>query len=274
MVSPLRALTRIAAYLTWTALLLPVQVLALVFGSSLAIRLPVFYHHVCTRILGFEIRVHGKIERDGPILFVCNHTSYTDIAILGSLVPASFVAKAEVAHWPLFGLLAKLQRTVFVDRRAGARTARQRDEMVDRLERGDSLILFPEGTSSDGNTVLPFKSALFSVAQFRPNGRPLVVQPVSIAYTRLDGMPIGRALRPYFAWYGDMDLAPHFWDLAGLGNTTVDVICHPAVSIEDYDSRKALAEHCYQRVSRGVSAANAGRLETLQPLLDPAPASA
>lgn len=270
MVSPLRALTRIAAYLTWTAMLLPVQVVALLFRSRLAVRLPLFYHRVCTRILGFEIRVHGRIERDGPVLFVCNHTSYADIAILGSLMPASFVAKAEVATWPLFGLLARLQRTVFVDRR-GARTARQRDAMVERLEKGDSLILFPEGTSSDGNTVLPFKSALFSVAQFRPNDRPLTVQPVSIAYTRLDGMPIGRALRPYFAWYGDMDLAPHFWDMAGLGTTTVDVICHPPVSIEDHRSRKALAEYCFERVSRGVSAANAGRLETL---LAPLPARA
>lgn len=260
MVSPLRALTRIAAYVTWTLLLLPLQFVAVKLGSGLAVRLPMFYHRVCTRILGFDLRVHGRIERQGPVLFVCNHTSYTDIAILGSILPASFVAKSEVSQWPLFGALARLQRTVFVDRR-GARTARQRDEMVARLEKGDNLVLFPEGTSSDGNAVLPFKSALFSVAQVRPNGKPLLVQPLSIAYTRLDGMPIGRALRPYFAWYGDMLLAPHFWDVAGLGNTTVDVVCHPPVSLDDYDSRKALADHCFQVVARGVATANAGRLD-------------
>ena len=243
---------------------MPFQVLALNFSGPLAKSLPVLYHRLCTRILGFDIRVHGEMKSEPPVLFACNHTSYSDIAILGALLPASFVAKAEVAGWPLFGVLAKLQRTVFVDRRA-TRATKQRDEMRGRLEAGDNLILFPEGTSSDGNAVLPFKSALFSVAQVEPNGAPLIVQPVSVAYTRLDGMPIGRALRPYFAWYGNMTLAPHFWEVAGLGQATVDVVFHPPVTIAEYQSRKALAEHCYTVVAEGVSRANAGRLDGLMP---------
>ena len=258
--SPLRAFVRIAAYLSVTAALLPVQVFAVRFNHKLSIRLPLFYHGLCIRILGFKIRTYGNMVTKGPVLFACNHTSYSDISILGALLPASFVAKAEVATWPFFGTLAKLQRTVFVDRRPVKATV-QRDEMVRRLEDGDSLILFPEGTSSDGNAVLPFKSALFSVAQIEPNGEPLMVQPVSIAYTRLDGMPVGRALRPYFAWYGDMTLAPHFWEVAGLGNATVDIVFHPTVTIRDYETRKGLAEHCFQVVAGGVSVANAGRLE-------------
>lgn len=266
--SPLRAFVRIATYLCLTASLLPVQIFAIRFNRSLAVRLPLFYHRLCVRILGFRIRVHGQMETRGPVLFVCNHTSYSDISILGALLPASFVAKAEVAGWPLFGVLAKLQRTVFVDRRP-ARATGQRDEMMRRLEQGDNLILFPEGTSSDGNAVLPFKSALFSVAQVEPNGKPLVVQPVSIAYTRLDGMPVGRALRPYFAWYGDMTLAPHFWEIAGLGHATVDVVFHEPVTIEQYETRKGLAEHCFAVVARGVSTANAGRLDTLRPAAQP-----
>ena len=263
--SPLRAVVRIATYLTLTAALLPVQAFALKFHKPLSVRLPVFYHRTCARLLGFRIRVHGKMRAEPPVLFACNHTSYSDIAILGSLLPASFVAKAEVASWPLFGVLAKLQRTVFVDRRA-TKATKQRDEMIRRLEAGDNLILFPEGTSSDGNAVLPFKSALFSVAQVEPHGHPLLVQPVSLAYTRLDGMPVGRALRPYFAWYGDMTLAPHFWEVAGLGHTTVDVVFHPPVTISAYQSRKALADHCHAVVARGVSAANAGRLDALLPV--------
>ena len=258
--SPLRALVRIVAYLALTVILLPIQAFALRFNRLLSIRLPVFYHRRCVRLLGFRIRVYGEMHSEGPVLFACNHTSYSDIAILGSLLPASFVAKAEVANWPLFGVLAKLQRTVFVDRLA-VKATKQRDEMISRLEAGDNLILFPEGTSSDGNAVLPFKSALFSVAQVSPNGRPLLVQPVSLAYTLLDGMPVGRALRPYFAWYGDMTLAQHFWEVAGLGCATVDVIFHPPVSIEKYETRKALADHCQAEVTRGVSAANAGRLD-------------
>src|SRR6185437_1390398 len=126
-----------------------------------------------------------------------NHTGYLDISVLGSRLPASFIAKSEVARWPLFGWLAKLQRSVFVDRQVRS-TAQQRDAIAERLAAKDALILFPEGTSNDGTFVLPFKSALFSVV-FGKSETPVTVQPVSLAYTRLDGLPIGRALRPFFA---------------------------------------------------------------------------
>ncbi len=131
--------------------------------------------------------------------------------------------------------------------------------MTDRLEAGDDLILFPEGTSGDGNRVLPFKSALFSVAERRPHGEPLTVQPVSVAYTALDGVPMGRYLRPSFAWYGDMDLAPHMWESAGLGRLTVVVEFHPPVTFEEFASRKAMADYCQTEVAQGVSAALSGR---------------
>ena len=114
-----------------------------------------------------------------------------DISVVGSLIDGCFVAKAEIAGWPIFGFLTKLQRSVFVDRRP-SRSVTQRDEIQHRLEAGDSMILFAEGTSSDGNRVLPFKSSLFAVAQRRVNGRPIMVQPVSVAFSHLDGMPMGR----------------------------------------------------------------------------------
>ena len=178
--------------------------------------------------------------------------------MLGSLIVGSFVAKAEVGDWFFFGWLAKLQRTVFVERRA-LKAAAQRDQMSRRLEAGDSLILFPEGTSDDGNRVLPFKSALLSVAERRPNDVPLTVQPVSVAYTRLDGLPLGRSLRPLFAWYGDMELAPHLWQLAGLGRLTIVVHFHPPVNIEEFASRKQLSDHCHAKVAEGVALALSGR---------------
>ena len=146
-----------------------------------------------------------------PTLFVCNHSSYLDITVLGSMILGSFVAKTEVASWPFFGMLAKLQRTIFVDRRRHS-THTQRDDLLARLTEGDNVILFPEGTSNDGNRVLPFRSALFSVAEPRRHGggegqiKDLIVQPVSIAYVRLNGLPVGHGLRPLFAWYGDMEL--------------------------------------------------------------------
>lgn len=256
--SPTRAVTRLAIYLILTVPLIPVQALAVALRLPLRRQLPRWYHRQCARILGFRIERHGIRAGTHPTLYVCNHSSYLDITILGALIPASFVAKAEVARWPLFGTLARLQRTVFIDR-TPRKAAAHRDEMSARLEAGDELILFPEGTSSDGNHVLPFKSALFSVAQQRPHGAPLTVQPVSVAYTKLDGIPMGRYLRPFFAWYGEMELAQHMWAAAGLGTVTVEVTFHPPVTIDDFPSRKALAQHCHAAVAKGVSESLTGR---------------
>ena len=255
--SPLRAVIRLAIYLGWTMLLIPVQAFALGCHRPLSKRLPLLYHSWCCRILGLDVQVYGDMSEVRSTLFVSNHTSYVDIMVLASIVPASFVAKAEVARWPFFGFLARLQRTIFVDRRIGSATA-HRDEILKRLRNGESLFLFPEGTSDDGNRVLPFKSTLFSVAQFEIDNRPIVVQPVSIAYTHLDGMPIGRTLKPYFAWYGDMGLLSHIWTLFGLGVATVQVTFHAPAHYIEHGSRKALAEHCFGVVARGVAEANAG----------------
>ncbi len=261
--SPGRAILRIAVYLALTLLLIPVQMAALRLGLRLAVRLPVFYHRRCCRILGLDVRVHGQRSTAAPTLFVCNHASYLDIAVLASQVPGSFISKAEVASWPLFGLLAKLQRTVFVERR-GARAAAQRDEIGARLARGDNLILFPEGTSADGLTVRPFKSALFSVAKLALPGREIVLQPVSLAYTRLDGMPIGRGFKPLVAWYGEMAMAAHMFGVAGLGTISVDLTFHPPVLPAAFESRKALSDHCHEIVADGLAAANAGRLRAVE----------
>ncbi|MBP2311663.1 lysophospholipid acyltransferase family protein [Azospirillum soli] len=257
--SPVIGGLRLALYLAWTLLLIPVQTLAVALKLPARHRIPVFYHRICARIIGFDVVVRGERVAQGPVLFVSNHSSYLDITVLGSVIPGSFVAKSEVAGWPFFGTLAKLQQTVFVERKARAGVERQRDELGARLDAGDSLILFPEGTSSDGNRTLPFKTALFAVAARRIGDKPLTVQPVSITPTRLDGIPMGIAFRPYYAWYGDMDLAPHLWTVFTLGRMTVEVEFHPPVTIENFSSRKALADHCQRAVAGGVAKAVSGR---------------
>jgi len=261
--SRVRGVLRLSAYLALTLALLPVQAAAVALGpwalgSRLAERLPRFYHRLCTRILGFRVTVHGTHLPERPVLFVCNHVSYLDITILGSVITGCFVAKSEVADWPGFGLLAKLQRTVFVERRRSA-VARHGDAIADRLKGGDNLILFAEGTSSDGIRVLPFKSGLLAAAECLVGGGALNVQPVSIAYTRLNGMPLGRGLRPFLAWYGDMELLPHLWEVVALGRVTVVVEFHEPTSLAEAGSRKALAATCRGRVAAGVARANSGR---------------
>src|SRR5215472_16762732 len=247
-------LARLALYFAWTVSLLPVQLVGLACRRRWTSTLPVFYHRCCCRILGLRVRAVGSPTARRPVLFAANHVSYIDITVLGSVIPGSFIAKTEVADWPFFGWLAKLQRSVFVDRQA-RNTPAQRDAISERLAAGDALILFPEGTSGDGNRALPFKSALFAAAQ-RGEGIPeVVIQPVSLAYTRLDGIPIGRLYRPFFAWYGSVELASHLWSMVGLGTVEVVVEFHPSTFLQDCGSRKALANYCHARVSGGVAAA-------------------
>ena len=155
-----------------TLVLVPIYLVAMALRIQPVIRwMPVAYHRFCSIILGIKVRVHGQRSDVIPTLFVCNHVSYLDIVVLGGLIPGSFVAKAEVATWPFFSTLAKAQRTIFVERSSG-KASRSRDEMMSRLNTGDNLMLFPEGTSSDGTRVLPFRSALFGVAQLRATRSP------------------------------------------------------------------------------------------------------
>jgi lyso-ornithine lipid O-acyltransferase len=257
--SPTLRVWRLAVYLAWTAALMPVQAFGLLFSQPWVATFPRWYHRRCCRILGLRVRAIGRAVSTRPVLFASNHVSYLDITVLSSLLAASFIAKAEVRRWPLFGWLARLQRSVFVDRRVRS-TAQQRDSIASRLAAKDALILFPEGTSGDGNRILPFKSALFSAAG-RPEVDAVTVQPISIAYTRLDGLPIGRALRPLFAWYGSMALAPHLWTVLGLGTVEIVVEFHPPTTLAECGSRKALARYCEQRVAAGMANALSGRRE-------------
>ena len=260
--SLLTSLIRVSLYTLLTLLLIPIQVVGLLLRLPISTSLPMWYHRMCCRILGIRIEVFGRRSRTRPTLFIANHASYLDIAIYGALIQGSFVAKAEVENWPIFGLLAKLQNSVFVDRKV--RTSRlQANSILNRLEKGESIILFPEGTSGDGNRVLPFKSALFAVANITPKGQPLVLQPVSLTYSRLDGVPIGRHLRPLFAWYGDVDMFSHASRLIGLGRLTVTVSFHEPITIEEFSSRKELATYCFNKISHGHAEALAGRLQPL-----------
>ncbi|HEX9558845.1 MAG TPA: lysophospholipid acyltransferase family protein [Reyranella sp.] len=263
--SPLRGAFRLLSYLALTLVLVPIYLLAMALRINPIVRwMPVAYHRIVCIVLGIRVRVHGQRSTVTPTLYVCNHVSYLDIEVLGGLIPGSFVAKAEVATWPFFSTLAKAQRTIFIERRTG-KTSTSRDQMMNRLNTGDNLMLFPEGTSSDGTRVLPFRSALFGVAQLRRDDKPITVQSVAIAYTRLDGIPLGRYWRPLFAWFGDLDLVPHLWQMVCLGETEAVVTFFPPVDIDRLGDRKKLADYCFRQVSTGVQLANSGRLEQLPP---------
>jgi 1-acyl-sn-glycerol-3-phosphate acyltransferase len=257
--SRLRAFIIIVTFLAVTVVGMPVQWLLVKFKLPAARTFPHRYHRLVAAIFGIQIRIIGKPVSGEGVLIVANHTSWADIVIFSAVMPLSFVAKAEVASWPLFGTLARLQRTVFIERERRSTTGEARDAIRDRLLAGDALLLFPEGTSHDGNRVLPFKSALLGAAEARlASGAHVKVQPVSAAFTGLHGLPMGRENRPSFAWYGDMEMVPHLWEAMLAGPLDVVVQFHEPLSLDRMD-RKTLAARARQIVQSGQALALAGR---------------
>ena len=210
--------------------------------------------------IGLSVQRIGAPPASGRgrrVVYVANHCSWLDIPVLGGRLEACFVSKDEIARWPGVSLVARLGRTVFVSRTRRA-TGRERDELRARLAAGDDLLLFPEGTSSDGSRVLPFRSAFFSVAS---GEAPPLIQPVSVVYDRLGGMPTARGTRVVFAWYGDMDLASHFWRLAQWRGMRATVLMHPPLDPAEFANRKALAQAAWDVVAGGAAALRQNRPE-------------
>jgi len=259
LIARLRAGVVIAAFLAVTLAGMPWQALLLRVAPAAARRFPNRYHRLVARLFGLKLTVIGAPVTGEGVLLLANHTSWMDIVLFSAVTPLSFVAKAEIARWPLFGTLARLQRTVFVARERRAQTGAVAEEIGARLASGDCLLLFPEGTSYDGNSVLPFKSALLGAAEAtRADGRHVTVQPVSAAYTGCQGMPMGREMRPFFAWYGDMEMVPHLWEALKAGPLDVTVEFHPPATL-DMMSRKELALRARAQIQAGLSRALAGR---------------
>ena len=253
----LLGLSRVIPYMILTLAMMPFQAFALRLNLPMARSWPRQYHAISCWILGIRVVVRGTPSPSRPTLFVSNHSSYMDIQILGSLLNCSFVAKSDMIGWPIIGKLAQLQSSVFVDRKP-ANAGEHSNEVGRRLAAGDNLVLFAEGTTSDGNRLLPFKSSLLSVAENIPPEHGLVIQPVSIIATALDGMPLGRAMRPLYAWYGDMPLAPHAWAIMKAGRLTVEVEFHEAFTAGSMN-RKQLTARCEAAVEKGVVRAITGR---------------
>ena len=251
----LRAPAIFTGFLLLTLVCAPVQWVALKLALPARTRIPVFYHRMLCRLIGIRIRVVGTPIKEGGLM-LANHNGWLDIVLLSSLSPLSFVAKSEVNDWPLFGLLARLQRTIFVRRGEKRRAASDRDAIRDRLKAGEILVIFAEGTSSDGNRVLPFKSALVGAAELPLENsgptRHAPVQPVSIAYVASYGIPMGRETRPLYAWYGDMDLLPHLWGVFATGPLDVVIEFPPPVTVDEVGGRKQLASHAEGRVRAGL----------------------
>ena len=212
MIAVCRLILVLSVLLPITIILIPVQFLALQFDLRLSREIPVFWHQLVVRLMGIRIFLKGNIPVERPMLIVANHTSWADIPVLASIMELCFIAKREVNTMPGAGLLARLQRTVFVTREDRKASGIQAKQISTRILNGDAMVLFAEGTTGNGNCILDFKSSLFGAAQYalgEENIESILIQPVAIAYTRLHGLPLGRHARGKTAWPGDIPLGRH-----------------------------------------------------------------
>lgn len=190
------------------------------------------------RILGVKLRIHGPVPKE-PFFLVTNHLGYLDVMVLASALRCAFVAKSEVAAWPVFGALANWSGTLFIDRRSGSDIARVNALIADRMEAGGSLILFPEGTSTDGERLEDFRSSLLQ----GPAAAALPVHYAALRYRAPgDAAPASRSM----CWWGDMVFLPHFFNLFRMKGMVAS-IAFGLQPISD-SNRKALA----QQLRRGV----------------------
>jgi len=233
-----------------------VMAIARLFNSRrLTERFPLLFHSAVCRVFSLDVQRCGEITSDRPVLFVSNHVSYMDIFVLGSVLPGAFVAKSEVASWPVFGALGKLQNTLFLERKA-QRAADQIGLVAEHLKEQGHLIMFPEGTSTSGDHVKKFRSSLFAAAE------GVTVQPVTVAYLDYEGQPMTQAQRERFAWYlpdpsvpkPNRPFAAHFFSGLGLGRCRIQIQVHePIVMGADFD-RKVCAARCEDVVRAGLEA--------------------
>lgn len=238
------------------AALAPLQSLAIRCNWALARRLPVAFHRLALFLTGAKIEIRGAPPAPGtPTLVVANHVSWFDIPVLGSLAPLSFIAKSEVASWPGVGALAKLQRTVFVDRKRKSDTAKVNRNVAQRLTDGDSIVLFAEGTTGDGVRLQPFRSPILGAIREAASGvaaNMIRLQPLAIRYARRNGLPISRHEFPEIAWYGDMDLVPHLKTFLNAGPLDILIAWGDPIPLDAASDRKQITRFLETEIRKAL----------------------
>jgi 1-acyl-sn-glycerol-3-phosphate acyltransferase len=219
------------------------------------------YYSALCMALRMRVRVVGEPVRDRAVLFISNHVSWADILAIGSIAPIAYVSKSEIGNWPMVGTAAKSQRTIFVDRSRRQQTGDAISDIVDRLANGTSVVLFAEGTSGDGNRVLPFRSALIGAVKEASarSEKGILIQPMSICYTALNGITMGRQHRPVVAWYGDLDFMPHITAFIKRGAVDAVVTYGQPITADASSDRKVMTRQLQSAVRRMTAETLVGR---------------
>jgi lyso-ornithine lipid O-acyltransferase len=245
----------------FTMIAIPVQLVILGLRLPYWRFLPRLFHIGMAHFLGLRITTIGKPYDRLPTLLLSNHVSWLDIPAIGAAASVTFVAKSDIARWFFIGFMAALQKTILVDRTRKSDSARTGKRMATRLAKGDAVLLFAEGTSDLGTHILPFRSALVGAIQpamIQSGSGQMAVQPVTIAYTHLQGMPIGRTQRSQIAWVGDMGVGDNFFDILGSGTKSVTIMFGEPIIVTPQTNRKAVTKLAEHKVRAMLVAINRG----------------
>ena len=185
------------------------------------------------------------------VLYIANHVSWFDIICLGTLLNARFIAKKEVSQMGIFGFLAMLSNTFFIDNENKNKIVEYNYLIQKKLKAGENFIIFPEGTTSDGNGIKNFKSSMLECAF--DNNNEIKIQPISICYSKLNNIPMGIYLRRNIAWVGDTSMVAAMANFLRSGRITVDIIFHDLMSVNNFKNRKELAAHCEKQILSGLN---------------------
>jgi 1-acyl-sn-glycerol-3-phosphate acyltransferase len=256
----LRSLFFIFLYLPFMIVFVPLQFLVS-RSPWFNNQIPRWFHAMGARFLGMKVKVIGEPSHDRPTLIVSNHVSWTDIIAVGSKADVTFVAKSEIRHWFFVGFMASLQRTLYVDRKKRSDAKRVSQEMGKRMASGGAVLLFAEGQSDLGTHVLPFRSALIGAAQHameEAGATEVLIQPLTIAYTKLQGLPVGRTDRSFIAWIKSKSVKQNLKEILTGGTREVTLAFGTPRPLTAGADRKTLAKQTETEVRRMLVALNRG----------------
>ncbi len=256
-----RSLFFIFVFVPFMVIAIPLQALILLLRLPFWQALPRLFHKIGCVFLGLRITVLGTPSTGKPTLMVSNHISWTDIVAIGSVADVTFVAKREVGQWPFVGMMANLQRTIYADRTRRSETGRTASAMGAHMASGNTVLLFAEGQSDIGTHVLPFRSALVGAAQhamIEAGAKDVQIQPVTIAYTKLQGLPVSRNERSLIAWIKSKSVKQNIREILGGPVKDVTVAFGNPLSLTAQDNRKAVTKAAEEQVRAMLVALNRG----------------
>ena len=254
----LKFLICILSILIYIAFALILNLLLFIFPG---VRLRTISHLNCVLakllriILGINISVEGKefIPKNRNFFILSNHLTYLDGIVLGSLFPVLFVSKKEVKSWPLFGQMVSLAATIFIDRKRKNKTLFYVNQIAKTINNKVNVLIFPEGTSTDGTSLRPFQTIFFSPAIITKTS----ILPIAIKYIKIENDQLTENNKDMVYWYGTMPFFSHLWKFMSLKSAAVLIEINPAIDStmfnEDSPGRKALSNACYEAISKSLA---------------------